>query len=81
MIWERETRMKFLVVGMDSCAPDLMPVQGYFDDDEIKSCPRCDSRFENHDEVRLASHPFIDGLWYAQRLEHVDCAQKAKVER
>ncbi len=69
--------MRFLVIGMDSCAPDLMPVQGYFDDDEMKSCPRCECRFEDHDEVRLASHPFMSFGWYEQRLEHVDCKQKA----
>jgi len=79
MTFAKETRMKFMVVGLDNCAPDLTPIQGYFDDDEMKSCPRCDRRFEDHDEVRLTSYPTMSFGWYEQRLEHVNCAQTRHV--
>ncbi len=80
MTWEKETQMKFLVVGMDSSAPDLMPIQGYFSDDEIKSCPRCGSQFKDGDEVRLVSHPFMSFGWYEQRLKHSECPEKVEAD-
>ena len=78
MSWEKQTRLRFVVIGMDSCAPGLMPIQGYFSDDEMKSCLRCERRFVNRDEVRVGSYPTMSFGWYEQRLEHTACPGEAK---
>ena len=80
MSFVRETRLSFIVIGMDNCAPDLMPVQGYFSDDEMKSCTRCGQRFTERDQVRVTSYPTMSFGWYEQRLEHVDCVLKEEAE-
>lgn len=53
-------------------APDLMPLQGYFSDDEMHQCANCDAPFAPGQTVKLVSGYFA-ALWYEPRLAHLVC--------